>query len=409
MKNLLTFIVCLIFIQKVILKMENINYDYTFLASTSFIRKAGVLCSFLIDTNFFNYDNKLDPVDMEKQLFDLELILDYETSLKMRCHFWSKKIPNLKIICRLIDKPKYYQYYYGAKIKDSYFSYKDKILGVSSSSLHLDIISTKYPFIYADEQDLDLNDGEDVYILKFRVGVYYDKNLFLRDTNMEDNFLIPLDNCLVINDEISCSITKEKIKTFAHRYSTLPRAYLGVESFDLEYRHERYVYASDIHIKFEDNIRRENVNVEIIKVIDKILGNGYFIVFETNVKNFPIFKSEPFNLNFTHSDTGRSEAHKCYFRKHEDTPLLILCESFTNSYSKGIYYTLDKIDKLNISNINVYHNFIISYSNIEIITPAMTYSRQYRYIYAVYPDILDFTSRDSLNITFISSIGSIKE
>ena len=105
MKNLLTFIVCLIFIQKVILKMESINYDYTFLASTSFIRKAGVLCSFLIDTNFFNYDNKLDPVDMEKQLFDLELILDSETSLKMRCHFWSKKIPNLKIICRLIDKP----------------------------------------------------------------------------------------------------------------------------------------------------------------------------------------------------------------------------------------------------------------------------------------------------------------
>ena len=407
MKNLLPFILYLNFIHKILLKKEDVDYDYILEPYTSFKRKAGVMCTFLLQTNFYNYNGQLDPVDMEKQLFDLKLVGDDETALKMRCHFWMTKEYFLRLICTLLDDPKGYNK--SVKINESYFSYKDKKIKIFSSYLQLKFISNKYPFLYANRQEIDLNDGKNIYILKFNVGAYYDKNLFLRDNFLNDNFLIPLDNCKVVNNIMFCPLTKEKIKTFAYLYENFDMAILGIESFDVEYINEIYVYVSEIIIKFEDNIQRENINVEITKVIDKVYGNGYFIVFETNVTNFQIFKSESFKLNFTHSDTGKSEAHKCYFRKNADTPLLILCESYIKYYSNGTSYTLNKIDKLNISNINIYHNFIISYSKDEIIIPAMTYFISYDYIYAIYPDILNFTSKDIVNITFKSNSPIINE
>ena len=53
----------------------------------------------------------------------------------------------------------------------------------SSEYFRLNLIRYKFPFLYANSQIVDLNEGKEIYELKFKVGSYYDKNVFIIDKN----------------------------------------------------------------------------------------------------------------------------------------------------------------------------------------------------------------------------------
>ena len=117
----------------------------------------------------------------------------------------------LVAICNLIDNiifssDRYIQF----KLEEYIMNYKDKKIKIFSSNfLKIRFINKEIPFIYSNTQYINLNEKKDIYELKFKVGSFYNKYLFLDD-------YISLDNCEVNQNEMTCNIAKKKLESFVY-------------------------------------------------------------------------------------------------------------------------------------------------------------------------------------------------
>ena len=84
--------------------------------------------------------------------------------------------------------------------------YKDYLITLKSSDklefkkYELDIID-----LYADEQTINVEDGKDIYDLKFKIVSYNQEKIFL-------NSVFILENCQQQNDELICRITRAELE-----------------------------------------------------------------------------------------------------------------------------------------------------------------------------------------------------
>ena len=114
-----------------------------------------------------------DESDIEKQIFDSKLILkDDPLSPDVKCSLWKPKRKRIYILCNLQQELNPGEK--RIKLKDYILQYKDKKIKIFSEDyLGIVIMSTKSsPFLYADEQIIDFNDGKDVYELKFKIKLF---------------------------------------------------------------------------------------------------------------------------------------------------------------------------------------------------------------------------------------------
>ena len=362
------------------------NYNIIIDILVDVMGEPGFLSPLLLETNLSNPENYFDLEEFENISMDTKFINQRGKVYNFTCKPWKSDMKtNLLLICYLKEA----QENYGSddiKLEEYILTFDNKKIKIFSSKyLGAYFIRNRRSFLYARNQTIDLDDEEkDEYYIKFKTGLdYIEHDLFLGS--------IYLDNCQFNQKVMECKIPKLKLEHIASPEK-------NINSFKLNgFSMENKIILpnlSPINIKHEKKIVKKDIYVEVIKLLSNDLECANSIAFETNINDFPIMEfSNTFKLNFTNASFGGQ--YFCNFKKNENSPLLLVCQL---SNFEGNYVILKEMDNLNISNIHIKYNFILSYNkNEKIRTFACGDSSDH--ISYIYPQILDFTKEDYLNFT----------
>ena len=249
---------------------------------------------------------------------------------------------------------------------------------------------------------LDFNDEKNFYELKFRIGIFNERDaLGLISKKYESlNFITLNNDCSVKESELICKINKTAfVGNLLGEEDTFKTSFF-VKEEGMCY----HPLVLDIIIKYKTN--KENIYVQIKRMLSGISSNEDYIAYETNVTEISPSVSQYFKLKFSKSGS-QTEEIKCLFKKYNDKkPLFLLC-SMRNLDSGN--YTLNEIkQKMKLENINLKYNYIINpVKNNEIIN----YNNGLKFggfILSIRPDILDYTKKDSYKVIFYGGIKEMK-
>ena len=362
------------------------NYNIIIDILVDVMGEPGFLSPLLLETNLSNPENYFDLEEFENISMDTKFINQRGKVYNFTCKPWKSDMKaNLLLICYLKEA----QENYGSdriKLEEYILTFDNKKIKIFSSKyLSAYFTRSRHSFLYARNQTIDLDDEEkDEYYIKFKTGLNYtEHDLFLGS--------IYLDNCQFNEKVMECKIPKLKLENIASPEK-------NINSFKLYgFSLENEIILPDlspINIKHEKKIEKKDIYVEVIKLLSNDLECANSIGFETNINDFPIMElSNTFKLNFTNALYGGQ--YFCNFKKNENSPLLLVCRL---SNFDGNYVILKEMDKLNISNIHIKYNFILSYNKNEIIR-TFACGDGSDHISYIYPQILDFTKEDYSNFT----------
>ena len=226
-------------------------------------------------------------------------------------------------------------------------------------------------FLYSDEQNIEIEDKKESYNFKFYIGCYNDETLF---TYGERNNFIVFDYCKKNGIELNCEISKEKLEEILIRNNEKFRVGAINDTIGIIY----FYFISNININYKIS-QKENIFVEITELLSKNSQEGTPIAFRTNVTDIPNINSDIYDL--------------CYFKKSKNSPLLYLCYFNTEISSFRMDYTII------LSNSHYKYNFIIRPSEV---TYYFSIYPNGATINLAYPTILDFSSKESLIIRYIT-------
>ena len=237
---------------------------------------------------------------------------------------WKKDDNKISIFCDLNERLKYEKQ--DIQLNTIYFNYNNYTIAVYEK----DYISVKrleynIPFLYANEQTINIVDEKDNYEIIFKCGNYYE-----------------FDKCEInpTTKELICQITKEKLEEIMTEY----KSSFKLGSMNDNYGLWEFNYVSNINVNYEkfSNISlKEDLYIGLIKVIElNIEVNGAFYL-ETNITAIS-------NLNVYTSET-------CKFKKVALKPLMVIC----NFSSEGDFIFGNYSEEIVISNIHYKYNFRI--------------------------------------------------
>ena len=196
-----------------------------------------------------------------------------------------------------------------------------------------------------------------------------------------------IDSCnLGENKELICIIKRtniEEILAYDREEFTLGVLYKNYGSY--------YYTNTILNIKFNyPDITKENIYINITKLKDDISEKNHLIAYKTNVSDINNVISETFKLTF-----NINSQPLCFFKKSENTNLLILCRFVY----EGKYSLKNTQKETILDDINIKYNFIISPINND---EKFTITNESNiFIFNSYPKILDFISHDTIEISFL--------
>ena len=406
MKNGLFFLSFLILFTYVFFKQEEENYFLIIDSDTTYENNIGIGNNFVLETNLSNPFIIFDELDIENISFITKLRANEFEYINISCFFWKPLLKNLYIICNPVEDP-YVLEDKSVKLDEYIMKYKGRKIKIfSSKNLKFNYVTIKYPFLYGDNQTIDINDGSDIYELTFKVGTFYDdNNIFLYDIYNFRKFYIYLDDCKTVENEMTCKLSKQKIESFGCITGEEFETNLRILSFNKEYGVKKFYMADIITITNKYLEKKQDIYVEINKLLENIIESENYIAYETDILNINNIESSYFILNFTESDTDNLFRLECILKKNNDnSPLMILCKPPSNSKDTKLNIFLNEFYKFNVSYVNYNYNFIISNPMYEEIT---IYNGG-DFIKGKYPAILNFISKDNLTFTIYGGSKYVK-
>ena len=360
-------------------------------------QKIPYLAKLALFTNITNATEIFDTSDFENIIFDIALKGNHNISVNMKCHLWKKSEKNYILICDIYEAPlDMWNSYYEI---DSIFTYKNKKIKFYTYSSISRRYYLKIPFMYANEEIVNLNDGNDTYYFKFKAGLYYDTNLFLYSIHGLYNLLIPFDDCQAKQREIICKLTRKTLEGFYWYNDGAYGTFLSTMNFNRDFGIKFHPFISIVMNQVQQE--KKDLYIEIKKLLTKTVGTNSLIAYETNVKNISFIQTRYFYFYFNTSKDKYSQQKKCYPKKSQgDNPLLLLC-----LMDDSINTTLS-LDRFGYSSFN-----ILSYYNVLIYNKyneSFTIKEKGAHIKAKYPDVLDFSSKDELNFTVYGHLYDLK-
>ena len=247
------------------------------------------------------------------------------------------------------------------------------------------------PLLYSNFQNLTVKENEKSIEIKMKIISYEEQTLLMENSKGIIEVLYDCEtdityDCGVRIEELICLIQKEKLLQIMSDKQ---------EKFSIVYITSNYLIAplplvKEIEINYY-GIYKEDLFVGITKLIDDKYDIFKGITYETNITNISNILMGFFSFSMKFENVTESE---CYFRKYENTPLLLVC--IVNDYIEKTH--LSKIEKeMILEDLNIKYNFRIQpVDNKE--TFNNFYSRNF-FIQLRYPEILDFTYQDKLVIT----------
>ena len=323
------------------------------------------------ETNIFN--NSI----IEHYTFDNTMIGNDNNIYNVQCRLWKSNTGMIKLFCKLardLINPTQF-----LKFSDTEFIFKKYTFNIKNNcNIPVNQIIEFIPFIYSEKQVINL-DNADILSFKFKYDYYSNETLFLFDNKFK---IANFDDCLInLNEsEIICHISIEKLKSILS--FTGEKFYLGNMIIDKV----QNIFDSVEDIIITSNIVTKNNHVHITKLLNGVAEFNSFIYYETNILYINELTTNFFDINFQNFNTS------CMFKKRADKNehLFLICNTHQNET-----ISLGKIKKKPINNINIENDFIINEgNNNEIISVGGNGGC----IYSVYPEILDFTEEESLNI-----------
>ena len=340
---------------------------------------------YLDELNIFN----ISEIE-EKSTFETKIIDDSNITYDATCRLWKPKDDTLSIFCTLKD-----QLNNGTKfisIEKVTFEYNNEYnISIVPEELKIEVVQVdgNVPFLYSDEQEIFVK-NDITYELRFKHNDYNNELLELYDSNLNEKII---DNCQAQDKEVICTITKSEIeKILSHSEEHFNIGVL-VDNFGVIYP-ETIMAIKFIHL----NVTKEDIYVDIVKLQEIIIESNHYITYETNINSINDLITEVFYLEFTNSYEAA-----CFFKKSESTKLLLLCR-FNEEGEFSLVPTTEVID---ITSQHILYNFYINpITNNETFTVTEDYGN---YMYNSYPQILDFTKDNSINIYLLTGTSDMDE
>ena len=365
---------------KVIIPNDNIIYISIRKEDNPYEITAGRGGTLYFVTDYVDNEKKIfNKYEIEIISFETSLIEDYRTKTKVNCKFL-KKNNNEKVIllCNLIDHLGYSASY--KRINDTCLINENYSICISSNeNLLIKELFYPTPFIYSEEQTITINEQEYEYNLRFKCESYNNEKLILYASQSN---LAVIDNCKKYDNILNCKISKEKIEEILTK---------NKEQFNLYYSDNiegifKLEYIKSITINY-DITQKEDIYVEITEILNRKSDKNIPFEFKTNVTSIP-------NLLINYFDDKSSKGYYCFFKKTTLNPLLLLCVYYDNYYS----YNITLKDELILEDIHYKYNFRIQPAFIDTSIIIENYEAS---LYLVFPEQLDFVSKNQLEIRFI--------
>ena len=340
-------------------KIEFMSEDETMIVGDK-----GVL---IFKTNF-NDSSKFDLSTIETDSLFTTIVIDLMgDDHKVPCKLWIRSDSKFNLFCNMngqnFEKGENY-----IEIKGYSFDHNNMKVQIAFSKTEFKIEQLDYsiPYLYSERQIININD-EPSYELKFKKEVYNNEPLYIYGSN---NNYANLDSCEVSNQELICTLTKEKIEEFLVQNN---------EQFNIGAMHEKIGILSfdnvlDITINYE-NVERQDIYLEIKEIIGGATRKGVPFGLVTNVTEIPNFISAKFD-------------DMKYFKKVTGRPLILFYNyDFDIDYKMKSNYTKE----VEISNIHYKYNFKIQPSEFE---GNISVSEKGSNILLLYPKELIYTDEE---------------
>ena len=334
---------------------------------------------------------------MEVFRFDSKFILrDDPLTPNVRCSLFKPKEKGIYILCDLQQELTPGEIY--LKLEDYTFEYNGKKIKIFSEDyIKIVFMPTKAPpFLYADKQTIDLADGKDVHELKFKIKIFNEGdsvNLISKSEKLVFNNINIRNYCTINGNELICKIKED---TLAGYLTSIEDTFM-VKSYGESYQVYPHELIFDIIIKY--HVYKKNTDVKITKLLNGIANNGVMASYETDLTDISPCATTMFDLEFTLDGSSDSYKNPCFFKKFQDgKPLVLLC---LLDFKQSGNYTLSPTKyNTKLENINAKYIFNIKpIENAEKINYS-TNSHIGGVIDSIYPNILDFTKKDSYKVVF---------
>ena len=357
-----------------------------FFEDSNYVGKKGALA---LITNFTDENNIFDKLNIESQTKFKTIIISNETKdYEINCRLFKYTEIPLKVFCELDENiPKGN---YSINFNNITFKYNDKEITINSDkNFDFEKKDVYMPDLYSDIQNITVDKNKESIELKFKINSYHNETIIL--WGFDENLEI-LDNCKEENNELTCIIQKDTLLEIMPNDTSF---FALIYSDNNNYESYFYLNVEYIIINYY-SIEKEDIFVGINKLIENKFGFDDLAIYETNVTNISNFHS---GINLFSMKFEGVEENYCSFNKYDDTPLLLLCGIV--KYSTNEMYLSEIENETILDNINIKYNFRIQpvKNNQKIIFK----DTGELYLTLNYPNILDFTNQDTLNITFYGS------
>ena len=302
---------------------------------------------------------------------------NYNIKYDVKCKFLIPKNERLSLICELNENLIYNRQ--NISLNKVEFIYNDNNIVISQQDpLEVEQLDYEIAFLYSNQQNIEIKEGIETYKVKFYFEKYYDEILYMYG---ERDNSITFDKCDKNENELNCEISKEKIEEILIKNNEQFKVSaindnIGIINFD---------FVPNITINYEIG-EKEDIYVELKRLLTENVQQNVPITFETNVTKIPNIITNIFN--------------SCYFKKSTDSRLLYLCH-FRQSFQE---YHFKIEHELIMNNSHYKYNFIIK-----------PFTKPYNFYVFGYgtginlasPELLNFTSKESLTIKFLASKPSL--
>ena len=376
-------------------RLENAESFDLILTTRRITEETGPTGVIAFGTNSTSKVDIFNESEIEQQVFESKIVTDSDFSAKVVCSLFKPKEDDIYVLCNIHEKLPYGKVQY-LKLSEHIIDYRGKKIKIFSEDyMDITIKEYNYPFLYADKQTIDLNDGKNVYELKFKIKLFNEGDSLVLGSRTYDalNYINIINNCTIKENELICKIDKNAIE--GHILTNQEK--FEAMSFGKNYGRAFHKLIFDIIIEYKPN--KENINVQIKKLLNGNANTAVFFPYETNVTQISQCSTKYFDLNFTIEGSSETKKADCAFKRNKDNkPLLLLCNM---NYGNNTTFTLSEIKKeMKLENINMKYNFIIKpVKNDE----KINYSSNRKIggqIFSIHPNILDFTKKDSYSVVF---------
>ena len=360
-------------------------------------------------TIYFNTDyndNKRNIFNIsdieEKTIFETTAVDDYDNVYNLICRLWEPTNENLKLFCNLKDKEELKEGIINLRLNTANFNYNNYIIVVmNEESIYMEKYNFEIPFIYSDQQVIHMNDDIETYELKFKVEQYKEELLFIFYDTLS---FIPLDNCNLINKDLTCKIQKNKLeenlilKNNINKYNlAIFYNYLGpnpvANSFPIIIE-----YLNQSQPKIDIFVRIKNLKNNVSLISTPI---AYDIQYNGEMDNMV---SNYFYLSFIDNDGYNKSQEQCFFKKTEGHDLYILCNIEKYPFNAHLETITEELDLNDIS--YKYNFFFVPVKNDQLITINDNTGTR---VLLTYPYKLNFTLDDTLNIKYLMNNPTFAE